>query len=798
MLSELRFALRSLVKTPGLTIVIILTLAIGIGACAAIFSVVDGVLLRPLPYSNPDRLVVAEATWLPKFPEFAVSPGDFLDWQQQSSDIAQFASVRHTALSLTGLGAPLRVDGASVSVNWLSTLGIAPTIGRDFLPEEGTAGHDRVAIISHRLWLEQFGGRADVLEHSLRLDGRVTKIIGVLPPLPESAVAAQLLVPAVFGPAEHQDHGGHALWVIGRLKAGVTLARAQIQMSTIAGRLAQSFPDTNKGWDVKLMPLLEATVRGVRLQFWVLLGAVGFLLIIACVNVANLLSARAAGRSKEIAVRAAIGASRTQIMRQLLVEHLLLALVGGLLGVLAACGGLQLLLALAPADIPRLDQVMVNRDVLGFSLALVISVGISCGLAPAYGASRVDLNTALKDAIRGSGVGGRQQKMSRGLVAAQLAIALILLVGAGLLMQSLTRLLRVDPGFQPHGVLRTNVSVSEQTYSTPARVLAFTQEVLARLARLPEVKFVGATQVLPFQGGMYLAFRIDGKSPARVSDQPSTNYFAVTPDYFKAMGIALIRGRDFTEHDSADAPRVAIINEEMARKFFPNEDPIGKRISIANGPEAWREIIGVVRNVKLSGLDSETVIQTYEPFAQSPFPFFTIVMRVSRQTPGLAAQIRAALRSVDRDQPIDDILPLDDLVASSVATRRFAAELLTTFSIVAAFLAALGIYGVSAHSVGQRVNEFGVRIALGARQRDILLLILWQVSRITAIGMMVGLVGALLLYRLLGSMLYEIAPGDPATLTAASLGLALVAFIGCLLPAIRAMRVDPIIALQSN
>jgi putative ABC transport system permease protein len=792
--NDIRFAFRQLGKSPGFTVVALLTLAIGIGACTAIFSIVNKVLLQPLPYPQPEQLVHISESNPPDFPRFSVAPGNFFDWQRQSTSFSQMAALDGGSVNMTGEGEPIQVNTSRATANYLSTLGVRPLLGRDFYPDEETAGHDGVAILSYGFWQRQFGGRTDIVGRVLRIDGNPVTVVGVTP---KDAGARDLTMPAVYSASDKQDHGGHHLFVWGRLKPGVTVSQAGAELAIIAKGLEKQYPDTNKGWHAVVKAALDDTVGSVRPQLFSLLAAVGFLLFIGCANVANLLLVRAAGRSREIAVRSAIGASRTRIVRQLFVEHLVLALLGGVLGTLAAYWGLHILLGLAPARLPRIHEVAVDGRALAFSFGLALLTGVGFGLAPAFQAARVDLNSVLKEAGRGSGDGRRRHRLRNGLVVAELTIAVVLLVGAGLLMRSFIRLTRIQPGFQADSAVVVGLRLPEKKYGEPARQAAFAEQLDERLAAIPGVTSVGATHVLPFVDDYVLAFNIEGSNVAP-ADAPSANYHVVTPGYFKAMGIPLIRGREFNAGDSANSALVTIVSQSMARRFFPNTDPIGKRMNIQNSPGKWSEIVGVVGDVKEYSLDADTPAENYEPLPQHPYPFQTFVLRTSGSTPGLSAAIRSAVRSVDPDQPIDRVRQLAEIIDGSVASQRFAMNLFMVFSGAALFLATIGIYGVMAYSVSQRTGEIGVRMALGAQSRDVLWMIVRQGALLIAIGIAGGLAGALLLTRFIASMLFGVGAADPLTLAGASLTLALAATAACLVSAVSATRIEPMAALRGN
>jgi len=798
LLKDVRYGVRMLTRNPAFTVVALLALALGIGANAAIFSVVNAVLLRPLPYTEPDRLMMIRETKLPQFPEFSVSPGNFLDWQKQNSVFEQLVAIQGSAFNLIDVGEPERLRGQRVTDGFLEMLGAQPALGRGFMSEEDQPGHNFVVILSHGLWQRRFGGAADVLNRSITLDGQSYTIIGVMPATFRFGGGdTELWTPAAFTAQQAQQHGSHYLQAIGRLKPGVTVEQARTEMSAIADRLAEQYPDANAGWNVKITPLLEYAVRSIKLALLVLLGAVVFVLLIACANVANLLLARAASRQKEIAVRTALGASRWRIVRQLLTESVLLALVGGVLGLLLAIWGKGLLLSLAPEDLPRVRDASLDGWVLAFTAGITLLTGLIFGLVPALQASRPNLNETLKDAGRGSTEGGRRHFIRSVLVVFEVATALVLLVGAGLMIKSFLRLQNVDPGFNPNNALMVKLSLPQKKYSTPDQRAAFYKQLLEKVAMLPGVQAAGAACVVPLSGDDFvLGFDIQGRPPDAPGTEPSTNYYAVTPDYFTAMGIPLRRGRLFTEQDTKDAPRVAIISEAMAKQFFPDEDPIGKRIHVTNGPVVYREIVGIVGNVKQYGLDEKTPVETYEPFAQQPVSFMSLVVRTTGDPTALSGAIRGEVLSLDKEQPVSSIRTLDQLISTSIAQQRFAMLLLGVFAVVAMVLAAVGIYGVMSYSVTQRTHEIGIRMALGASSTNVLRLVVGHGMRLTLIGIGLGLILAFLLTRLMATLLFDVSATDLTTFAVFSVSLTAIALVACLVPARRALKVDPMVALR--
>lgn len=800
MLTDLRYAFRQLIKSPGFTAVTILTLALGIGACTAIFSVVNAVLLRPLDYPEPARLVVIRETQLPDFPEFSVSPPNYLDWEKQTKSYENLAAYSGSRINLTGDGEPQQLIGVKATAHYFDVYGIKPVLGRTFLPEEDAPGKNHVVVLSYPFWQRVFGGTADVVGRPIQLNGEPYTVIGVAPLGFGIASKVDAWMPMAFDPKEtaNDNRGAHYLNVAGRLRPGVTVAQAEAELKVLAAQLATQYPDSNKGWGIFLMPLQDYSVRDVRAVLYTLLGAVGCVLLIACANIANLLLARATARHREISIRAALGASRARLVRQLLTESVLLALCGGLAGMLLARWGLDALLALAPANLPRVADIHLDAGVLAFSLALSVLTGLVFGIAPAWLAARADVNEALKQGSRGSTEGGARGRLRSALVVLEVTFALMLLGGAGLLARSFMQLTHVDSGFTPENATVLRLSLPQKKYALPEQQTAFADALLERVKTLPGVQAVGLTHSMPLVGDYVLGFNIEGRPAIAPSDLPNTNYYAVTPDYFRAMGIRLMHGRVFTAQDNAKTPRVAIINETLARQHFPNEDPIGKRINITNGPDTWREIVGIVGDIKQYGPDKATSNQSYEPFAQVPFSSLNLVIRTSGPPAALLSAIRPTVYAVDKDQPIGTIRPLEEIMADSIARQRFAMTLLTVFSAVALVIAAVGIYGVMAYSVVQRTGEFGIRMALGAQQRDVLRLVLVQGGKLIGLGLLIGLAATLAASRAMGSMLFNTSAQDPLTLGTITLLLGAVALVACLLPANRATKVNPIEALRAE
>lgn len=796
LLQDLRYGIRMLLKNPGFTIVAVIALALGVGATAAIFSVVNTVLLRSLPYGDPARLMVLKENKLPQFPEFSISPGNFLDWRNQNNSFDKLVAVQGSAYNLVaGDAEPERLRGSRVSAGLFEMLGAKPIHGRTFLDEDDQPGHENVVVLSSGLWKRRFGSDQNVIGQSVTLSAASYTIIGIMPPsfqFPDRDT--DLWTPIAFTARQAGQHGAHYLSVFGRLKSDVTLEQARSEMSTIAARIAEQYPDSNAGWNANVTPMQEYEVRDVRRTLWILFGVVGLVLLVACANVANLLLARATARQKEIAIRTALGASRWRVIRQLLTESVLLAVIGGGAGLLLANWGMGSLLALAPEDLPRIKDVALDGRVLGFTLLVTLLTGIVFGLAPALQASRPNMNETLKEG--GRGTTGGHHRVRASLVVAEVAITLVVLVSAGLLIRSFIRLQQVNPGFNSTGALAVNISLPGRKYPNADQYSGFFTQLIEKTAALPGVVAVGATQSLPIQGDYLLGFNIQGRPPDAPGEDHSTNYYAVTPDYFKAMGITLIRGRLFTERDNSNAPRVAVINETMARRFFPDEDPIGKGINVTNGPERFREIVGIVGDVKQYGLDQPSTLQTYEPFLQTPFSGVTLVVRAEGDPTALTAAIRGEVLSIDKDQPVSRIRTLDQIISGSFARQHFSMLLLGVFGAVALVLAAVGLYGVMSYAVTQRTHEIGIRMALGAKTGDVLRLVVGHGIILALIGVGIGLGVALAATRLMSGLLFAVSATDPLTFAGIPVLLTAVALGACMVPARRALKVDPMIALR--
>lgn len=810
---DLAYGLRTLVKNPGFTIVAVLALALGTGANTAIFSVVNGVLLRPLPFREPERLVMV---WINNTkgnqPQAAFSVPDFLDYRESNGVLEQIASLSFDDFNLTDGDQPERVQGTMVSANFFSVLGVAAQTGRVFLSAEDQAGADRVVVISNGLWRRRFGGDPALVGQTIQLNGASFTVVGVTPPefqspekgdelwVPMSFDATdRLRMPSISTPEGFKKRSFRFLKSIARLKPGVALDQAQAEMSTIAGRLEQQYPDSNTGMGINLVPLHRQVVGDIRPALLLLLAAVGLVLLIACANVANLLLARAAARQKEIAIRVAVGAGRARLIRQLLTESVLLALLGGALGTGLAWLGLRLLVGINPANIPRLDAIRIDGRVLGFTLLVSLLTGLVFGLVPALQASRPDLNEALKEGARGSTGSIGRRRVRSVLVVTEVALTQMLLIGAGLMIKSFYTLLQVNPGFNAESVLTMQVTLPPVKYAEDSQIMAFYEQALKRIEALPGVQAAGAATSLPLTANsLARRFTIDGRSPASPNERLSANYGAISPEYFRAMGIRLISGRAFTDQDRDKSQQVIIINESMRRRFWPNEDPIGKHISLTAEAGVSRAIVGVVSDVKNSSLDSESGLEVYEPYLQFPWSFMAIVVRTAADPLRLAPAVRDEILAVDKAQPVYDVKTMAQIVGDSVSQPRLYMLLLGIFAGIALVLAAVGIYGVMNYSVNQRKHEIGIRMAIGAQRSDIMKMIVGQGMLLATIGVAIGVAAAFLLGRVVEMLLFGVSGRDLSTFIALPFVLVLVALLASYVPARRATRVDPMNALRAE
>jgi predicted permease len=808
LIQDIRFGLRQLRRNPGFTAVAVLTLALGIGANTAIFSVVNAVLLRPLAYQDAERLVV-----ILHYGTSPVAPANFVDWRHQNHVFERMGAAEYWTPNLAGIEKPEQISGLHVTSDILPLLGVQPLMGRMFLPEEDQRGREHEIVLSFRLWQQRFGGDPHILGQTMTLDGEKYTVIGVMPRdfrfAPFWATKAVLWAPLPLAD-RIADRNGNSLRVFARLKPDVTLEQARAEMATITARLDQQYPGTNREYVV--LPLKEKVVGDIRPALLVLLGAVGFVLLIACANVAHMMLARAAARQKEVAVRTALGAGRSRVIRQFLTESLLLTSMGAGVGLLLAVLAIRALIALSPEGIPRVESISLDGHVLLFMLAVSVLTGLAFGLTPAWQATAFNLSGSLKDGGRGSTEGIRRNRLRSLLIASEFALALILLVGAGLMIRSFAALEAVDPGFDPHNVLSFVVNVTGSGVASGASRVAFFQELLERTRSLEGVRSASGINHLPLAGDLWTRdYLIEGKAVPLPGEVPEAVYRVAMPGYFRTMNMTLLRGRDIAESDRMSAPAVVVINQEMARLCWPGADPLGKRIALADTLQNahWMTVVGVVKNVQehdwAAPLLSEVylpVLQTPEYFAdahsQFPYLYLTVVVRTSGDPAALMPAIRNEVRALDGTVTISQVQTMEQAVADATAQPLFYLLLLGTFAAVALVLAAVGIYGVVSYSVSRRTHEIGIRMALGAKRSDVLKLVTGQGMILALVGTAVGAVGALPLARLISSLLYGVHPTDPVTFGVVAGVLTAVALLACYIPARRAAKVDPIVALRNE
>jgi putative ABC transport system permease protein len=796
-----------LVKNPGFTVVAVLALALGIGANTAIFSVVNAVLLRPLPYTDPDRLVYVLRTQ-PPIMRGPISRPNFFEWQTEQKVFAEIAAFYPESYNLTGIEEAERISGVRVTDGFFKLFGVAPARGRFFLPEEDRAGGGRVAVIGYGMWQREFGADPQLIGRTISLNGEPYAVVGIAPPSFNFPRRSEIWTPAVLA-EDKRDQGSNYLMIIGRLKDGVTVEQAQAQMNQVAAVQAQEYPEHNTNLSVTISPLLDEQVRSIRSVLLILLGAVAFVLLIACANVANLLLARATARQKEIAVRTALGATRGRVIRQLLTESVLLSLLGGCLGVLLSLWGIKLLVSLAPANIPRVQEVGLDQWVLGFTLLVSVVTGIIFGLAPALQVSTTNLNEVLKEGTRGATTGSpHRARLRRALVVIEIALSLVLLVSAGLLVASIRRVTEVNPGFNTQNLLTASVSFPRQPSADEAGAEAaaarevqeqasFLREAEGRISSMPGVQAVGAINDLPVagQGSVNGDFNIEGRPQFKSGEAPVAEFRLITPGYFNAIGIPLLKGRTFNEADGPQAQVPIVINETLARRFFPGEDPLGKRLLVLD--DKPHEIVGVVGDARQWGLDRPADPEVYFSYTQMAFGAgTTLVVRTSIEPGSLSEGLRRAVRDVSRDAPVYSIKTMNEVLAESTAQRRFNTILMTSFAAVALLMAAIGLYGVISYSVAQRVHEIGIRMALGAQFGDVMRMVLWQGFKLALAGVICGLFVSFGITRVMTSLLYGVSATDPLTFTLVSVLLTVVALLACYIPARRAAKVDPMVALR--
>jgi predicted permease len=799
---DLRYSLRTLRKSPGFAAAAGGILALGIGANTALFSVVDAVLLRPLPFPEPGRMMRLQETPPPPAESLrAASPADYFDWRAQSHSFAALAAYRGGSLTLTGGQEPEALTAATVMGDFFSVLAIQPILGRAFAPGEEEPDHDDIVILSQALWQSRFGSDPQILGRTLVLDGRRHTVVGVMPALRVAAwypATVQVWVPLAWTAEERAVRSERLLNVIARLKPGVDRLQAQAEMDTLAGRLARQYPEADKGWTAVVQPLHDYLTERMRPALLLLLGAVVFVLLIACANVANLVLVRTLGRSKEMAIRGTLGASRGQLVQQLAAEALLLAVAGGVLGLYLAHFGVALLVGFLGSALPQGLEVHLDLRILAFTLGISLFAGLAAGLAPAWSFLRSDLHRALQRGLGRTDTTAGNRRARGGLVVAEVALSLVLLLGAALMIESLGVLQRDDPGCDPHGVLTLVLGLPQQQYPEPRQQSALFDRVLTRLRALPGVEAAATVDWLPLtEPGLNEPVAIAGRTTGALAEQPQVALRLISPGYLRTLRIALRRGRDFTAADALDRPAVVLISESMARRFWPGEDPLGKRLVLGIAPHVSQEVVGVVADVKVDGMRIAGPVPTvYQPMAQRPWPATTFVVRTKTRPESLVPAVARAIHAEDRDLPLLEVQTLDSAVTAMLSQERFNMLLLSAFAGLALLLAAVGIYSVLTYTVRQRVQEIGVRMALGAQIRDVLRLVVVEGMRPTLLGIVLGLGAALALGRVLASLFFGVSVADPVLFWAAALLLALVALLASAGPAWRAARVPPSEALR--
>jgi len=807
-IKDIRYGMRGLFKHPGFTAIVVITLALGIGASTAIFSVVDNVLLRRLPYRNAERIVAIEELNR-EGTRGQVTSANFLDWRAQNTVFEHLAAIKTTTSNLALSDHAERIDLAQTNANFFDVFGVTPQYGRLFIPQDEQAGHEPVVVVSDTLWQRRFGSDPSLVGKQLTLDGRNFTVIGITPPgfqYPDKTelwVPPLKLVPELYANQDvTQTRGMGYLAAVALLKPGVKLPQAAAEMETITARLRQQYPTTNNPRFDRVVSLQEHLIGDTNKVLWLLLGAVTFVLLIGCANVANLLLASGAARQKEMAIRTALGASRWRVMRQLFTESTILALTGGAVGVLVAVWGLAAITKLLPVDFPRLNEIHLDLRILGFTFAASVLTGILFGLVPALQISRPDVQESIRETGRGTSGSRRQNRFRQALIAGEVALCVVLLAGAGLLFRSFLRLQSVNTGFVSQQVLTARLTPSGTSYNTQADYDKFYNQVIEKVSAIPGVQDAGLINTLPLDKGPTTGFRVEGRPITTPDKWPMVNYRAVSPNYFRAMGVPVVQGRAYTERDNSNAPPVMIINQQTAREIFPDENPVGKRITFGNVDQnqqpVWFEIVGVVANVRSLELREESQSEIYFSSLQDNWVAMSLVVRSTVEPASLSAAVRQAVNEVDKSVPVSQVKTMDRVVSESITQPRFNLFLLVLFSTVAMLLSAAGIYGVTAYTVSQRTHELGIRIALGAQVGDVLKMILGQGMAVIGVGLVLGLVAAFGLMRLLRSLLFGVGENDPLTFAAITIVLLIVALIACYIPARRATKVDPLEALRAE
>jgi putative ABC transport system permease protein len=810
-LHDLRYGMRMLWKHPGVTAIAVITLALGIGANTAIFSVVNAVILRPLPYKNPDRLV---SLWenVPQRGRWRVTPANYFDWKKQNTTFEDIAAFGAGTMTLTGGGEPEQILGTRASAGYFSVLGVEPELGRAFTAEEYEPGKGQVAILEHNFWQRRYGGNPNIINQGITLDGKSYTVVGVMPaaifpswPTTSAKLSfdqshQQFWIPMSFSAEFAALRRAHVLGVLGRMKAGVTLDQAQADMNTIGARLEHEYAD-NKGEGIIVNPFINEMVGSVKPVLMTLLGAVGLVLLIACANIAGLLLAQNASRSREVAIRSALGAGRSTLVRQFVLESLLLSAMGTAAGLLLAQIGIDLILKLIPEQLPRFSQTQLNWRVLGFTILLSLLTCLLFGLLPAWQASKPDLQATLEQGRRVSG-GLARQRFRQVLVVFQISVAVMLVIGAGLLMKSFWRLRNVDPGFKSANVLSMGITLPHSKYAQQQQINTFYNQLIERISVLPGVEAASIAYDHPLQSNWVDGFGIEGR-PVTPGESLSANFSPVSWDYFRTVGTPLVNGRLFTPQDDVDHPGVTVVNEAFARRYFPHEKALGQKLQPNPPARIWQnqkftsfEIVGIVRDVKSSGLSAAAEPAYYIPAVQSPLVDMTILVRTKDEPSAILPAVRRTIWSLDKDQPISNVATMDKIVSDSIAQPRLSMTLMGLFGGLALVLAAVGIYGLLSYSVTQRTQEMGIRIALGAQVKDVLRLILKQGLLLVLAGEALGLIGSFALTRVISSLLFGVTPTDTTTFAAVAVVLAAVAMFACYFPARRATKVDPLVALR--
>jgi putative ABC transport system permease protein len=797
-IKDIRFAARSLWKRPGFTVIVVLTLALGIGANAAVFSVINAVLLRPLPYRDADRVVTLwQNNVKAGLPRNGVSPPNFIDWSEQSRSFEAIAGIEPSSLSLLGEGEPERFPAWLVTSGFFQVAGVDALVGRTFTAEEYQPGNHRVVVLAHGLWQQRFGGDKGIVGRALNLNGQPHTVVGVMAPEFQLPPDRQIWAPKIITDSQRQARAATYWNVVARLKPGITVAQAQEEMNGIAARLAAQYPDTNGGMGANVVPLFEHMTGQIRSALWVLAAAVGFVLLIACVNVANLLLVRGAERQREFAIRRALGAERFRLLRQSLTESLLLVLVGGVAGVLLASWLVKLIPALSSSKIPRIENVEIDLRVVLFACGVSLLTAIVFGLVPAVQFWRNDIQSTLKEGGRSAATPVRH-RLRKALVISEVAIAVVLLTGAGLLLRSFVRLLQVDPGFTKENVLAMQVFLP-RNYDKPELMIGFFDQSLEKIGNLPGVETAAVIATPPFIDlDQDATFNVVGRPAPPPGSEPSAFYAQLSSEYLKTLNIPLKQGRFFTKFDATGSQPVVVINETMARRYFPNEDPLGKQLIVTFARPITREIIGVVGDVRHNGLHADPRAEMFVPHQQSASAHMTFLVQTRSEPASQLSAVKQAIREINPRQTFAKTATMEELVADSLKERRFNLFLLGLFAGIALLLATIGIYGSISYATRQRTNEIGVRIALGAQSRDVLRLIVGQGLGLALVGVGIGLGAAFLLTRAIKSFLFGVSPTDPLTFLAISLLLLFTALIASLVPARRATRVDPLVALRNE